>query len=115
MINNTIAEATLELRQLHADNLAIIPPRLRVSTDIGSLLFAFAEECVYTAFYTKGDGAGFEDYVHINHPGCGIMSNLQVQGSKQDKVTAGCLNHFTMRDIVVEWLDYGLTCGKLNC
>lgn len=81
---------------------------------MSGVLLAFSKECGFTAFYAKGHGDSFHDYVETHHPGRGILPPVRVQGNRQDEVGLGALNLFSILDIVVEWLDYRLTCGELS-
>jgi hypothetical protein len=69
-----------KVTQILEEELAIIPPHLRVKCDIGKVCRCVDKEFNFTANYPKGHGDAFHDLTRRYHPGELMMPVIRTLG-----------------------------------
>jgi hypothetical protein len=69
-----------KVTQILVEELAVIPPHLRVKCDIGNVCLCVDKEFNFTANYAKGDGDLFHDRMRRYHPGELMMPVIRTLG-----------------------------------
>ena len=81
-----------KVTQILVEELAIIPPHLRVKCDIGNVCRCIDKEFNFTANYPKGHGDAFHDWMRRYHPGELMMPVIRtLGGDRQDTSFEGAL------------------------
>ena len=95
------------LEEDHADNLADIPPHLRISFDLMNLHRCIDKECNDTAHYANGHGIDCTNYISTHYPDVIKFPITRViVGERQDVVWEACLGAYYLRKYRVKWLIY---------
>ena len=91
-----------KVTQILLEELAVIPPHLRVECDIGNVCRCVDKEFNFTANYAKGDGDQFHDWMRRYHPGELMMPVIRtLGGDRQDSLFEGALPVYMGRKFFV--------------
>ena len=98
------------LEEDHFDNLAEMPPHLRISFDLMNVHRCIDKECNDTAHYANGHGIDCTNYIQMNYPDVLKFPITRViVGERQDVVWEACLGAYYLRKYRVKWLIYVMT------
>ena len=105
-----------KLSELLCDDLALIPPHLRVTCKIGDILRACDKEFNFTANYAKGHGSMFHAWMETFRPGSLFVPVVRVlNGNQQDAAFEGAFLLYVGRSHMVAFLNERLCAGKTRC
>ena len=94
-----------KVTQILVEELAVIPPHLRVKCDIGNVCRCVDKEFNKTANYAKGHGDAFDDWMRRYHPGELMMPVIRtLGGDRQDSSFEGALPVYMGRKFFVQFL-----------
>jgi hypothetical protein len=103
-----------KVTQILVEELALIPPHLRVKCDIGNVCRCVDKEFNFTANYPKGHGDAFHDWMRRYHPGELMMPVIRtLGGDRQDSSFEGALPVYMGRKFFVQFLHEEL-CSSLK-
>ena len=81
---------------------------------VGAVLRAVDSEFSLPSNYPKGHGQSFQHWLKLHHPGVLLVPVQRTSGSCQDLAVEGAAAVYWNRKYYVEFLDEGLTCGKVS-
>ena len=103
-----------KVTQILVEELALVPPHLRVKCDIGNVCRCMDKEFNFTANYPKGHGDAFHDWMRRYHPGELVMPVIcTLGGDRQDSSFEGALPVYMGRKFFVQFLHKEL-CSSLK-
>ena len=99
--------------ELLCNDLAIIPPHLRVTCSIGHILRACDKEFAFTANYAKGHGSMFHAWMESFRPGLLFVPVVRVlNGNRQDASFEGAFPLYVGHSHMVAFLNERLCASK---
>jgi hypothetical protein len=105
-----------KLSELLCDDLALIPPHLRVTCKIGNILRACNKDFNFTANYAKGHGSMFHAWMETFCPGSLFFPVVRVlNGNQQDAAFEEAFPLNIGHSHMVAFLNERLCAGKTRC
>ncbi len=117
-LRNILADAgenhlSSKLTELLCNDLAIIPPHLRVTCSVAHILHACDKEFAFTANYAKGHGRMFHAWMETFCPRSLFVPVVRVlNGNQQDALFEGAFPLYVGRSHMVAFLNERLCAGK---